>query len=223
MGQYYKPICLTSFEWLYSHEYNHNGLKLMEHSWIGNDFTGVIMKLLTKGEKWYKGRIVWAGDYSSKIYEEENLYSMAYDEDDKEGVKLFKKINPKPCMPDEEQKRAIIVNHSKKEYVRIEDCKPQKDGWIINPLPLLTALGNGGGGGDYAGSCMNFVGRWAFDEISIEFDEKELIGFKKITTIFDEGTEEDGNSEGNEAVVYHNLKGWLKNVDVKRRMIIAKL
>ncbi len=58
MGQYYKPINIDNKQWLYSHEYNHNGLKLMEHSWIGNDFVGAVMSLMVKGGDWFKKRIV---------------------------------------------------------------------------------------------------------------------------------------------------------------------
>lgn len=34
--------------------------------------------------------------------------------------------------------------------------------FILHPLPLLTCLGNGKGGGDYRGTCMEWVGAWAF-------------------------------------------------------------
>jgi len=57
------------------------------------------------------------------------------------------------------------VNHTKKEYV----VKPRKGEY--HPLSLLTAEGNGRGGGDYRGS--GDVGRWARDIISMEDDIPE--------------------------------------------------
>jgi hypothetical protein len=38
----------------------------------------------------------------------------------------------------------------------------------LHPLPLLTAEGNGRGGGDYDGPNMDMVGTWARDVISME-------------------------------------------------------
>ncbi len=90
MGQYYKPISLNKEgqlvnEWVLSHDYN-NGLKLMEHSWLGNDFVSVVETLLIPGGKWYKKGIVWAGDYADEETDSKtNLYSRCKDEN---------KINP---------------------------------------------------------------------------------------------------------------------------------
>ena len=41
----------------------------------------------------------------------------------------------------------------------------------FHPLPLLTANGNGRGGGDYLGSDMDLVGSWAGDRIAVANDE----------------------------------------------------
>jgi hypothetical protein len=53
-----------------------------------------------------------------------------------------------------------IVNHTKKVYVK-------KTG-DLHPLPILTAEGNGRGGGDYHGPNIDMVGTWARDVISME-------------------------------------------------------
>jgi hypothetical protein len=63
MGQYYKPIILgntpkegeheTVKAWMYSHEYD-NGLKLMEHSYQGNNFVSTFEKQLTRRGEHYK-------------------------------------------------------------------------------------------------------------------------------------------------------------------------
>ena len=63
MGQYYKPIILEPRggvkAWFYSHEYG-NGLKLMEHSYIGNSFCNAVENYLTNNPQ----RLVWAGYYA---------------------------------------------------------------------------------------------------------------------------------------------------------------
>lgn len=41
------------------------------------------------------------------------------------------------------------------------------DRFIVHPLPLLTSLGNGKGGGDYHGLNMEWVGAWALHAIEV--------------------------------------------------------
>lgn len=174
MGQYYKPVNTKTLEWLYSHNYD-NGLELMEHSYVGNNFVGAVMALMVPGGKWHKAPIVWAGDY----YDEEGktpYWDMAKDENC---------LAPKISMSEEDQKKAILVNHTKKQFVRYDELpKPDKYGWVINPLPLLTACGNGRGGGDYHDDNSDYkkVGIWANDILSIETEEPE--NYKKIKVRF---------------------------------------
>lgn len=53
--------------------------------------------------------------------------------------------------------------------------EPEKHGYykidelIVHPLPLLTSLGNGKGGGDYAGTNMEWVGAWALHPIGVVY------------------------------------------------------
>lgn len=66
MGQYYMPVIIDQREnpkvlcTAYSHEFN-NGLKLMEHSWMGNKFVRAFESLLVMDGP---VRVVWAGDYA---------------------------------------------------------------------------------------------------------------------------------------------------------------
>lgn len=179
MGQYYKPINIESMEWLYSHDYG-NGLKLTEHSYIGNSFVGAVMKLLVKGGSWYKKPIVWCGDYFSEKGEEDY-----YDK-----VKDNKKIFLKEGLSEKEQDKAILVNHTKKQYV-LYSKQPaiDEDGWKQNPLPLLTALGNQRGGGDYYGLNEDKIGIWARDVLSIEFDIPK--NYKELKITFNENIKND--------------------------------
>lgn len=176
---------IESMEWLYSHDYG-NGLKLMEHSYIGNKFVGAVMKLMTKGNKWHKKPIVWCGDYFSEEGEEDY-----YDK-----VEDNKRLKPYEWMQDIEQKKAILVNHTKKEYARfytfpLDEIKKKvidrlegNDEWVINILPLLTALGNGRGGGDYHGINEDKLGIWARDILSVEFEVPE--GYNELKVEFKE-------------------------------------
>jgi len=81
MGQYYKPICIDTKEYLNAHHYD-NGLKLMEHSWIGNNFVCAVEGMLTPKGHWHNKHIVWAGDYMDK-----NIFIP--EEDKKELLKRY--------------------------------------------------------------------------------------------------------------------------------------
>lgn len=160
MGQYYRTVNLKTMEWLHSHDYG-SFLKLTEHSWIGNNFVGAAMTLLTFGNRWYKSPIVWAGDYYGDRGKEIDYYDKVEDEKQLKDIK---------SMTEKRQLKAILVNHTKKQYVLYNQVK-DNDGWRKNPLPILTALGNGRGGGDYSSNNPDFdkVGIWARDILSIEF------------------------------------------------------
>ena len=175
MGQYYKAGVLAENKktikgWVYSHEYD-NGLKLMEHSYIGNNFVSAFESLIKSKPE----RVVWAGDYADSCKgNKTNVYSRCNDKN---------KLSPteKPTTTE----TRFIVNHSKKEFVdkfkvpEIENWKGAK----IHPLPLLTCEGNGRGGGDFRGE-NEYVGSWARDVISVE--SKKPIGYTEIVPNFEE-------------------------------------
>jgi len=173
MGQYYKAINLDNKQWLNS---SGGGLKLTEHSWVGNDFVGRIMNLMLETGEWFKKRIVWAGDYYGDEGDEIDHYKQAGSSN---------KIDPLIYMTAANQKRAKLINHTKKLYVRYDEM-PDKDGWVVNPLPILTALGNGRGGGDYSESQPDCdkVGIWAGDVLSISFTVPKSKWYKKLVVSF---------------------------------------
>jgi hypothetical protein len=153
MGQYYKPVNLDTKEWLYSHKYN-NGLKLMEHSWIGNNFVAAVVGLIVKGGAWYGNRIAWAGDYADNEPNTKlNLYSMSKDN---------KLIQPLPY----EGNVRYLKNLDTKEFVDLKKV-PAVETWQIHPLPLLTCEGNGRGGGDY-NKNSDLVGKWARQRVVMQ-------------------------------------------------------
>lgn len=66
MGQYYMPTLIStdgSVRTLYSHDYE-NGLKLMEHSYVGNNFVNAVLTLIWENPL----RLAWIGDYSNDVY-----------------------------------------------------------------------------------------------------------------------------------------------------------
>jgi hypothetical protein len=187
MGQYYKPININKKEWLYSHDYN-NGLKLMEHSYIGNNFVNAVENLLIEGGSWFKNKIVWAGDYADEEptsewtnlkdeYPNKCLYSIIGIEKNEIKPKNTKKID---------KKYRYLCNFDRKEYVDYEAVKEIEKDWKINPLPLLTAEGNGRGGGDFHedGIGSVFVGTWARNKIGIMVEIPK--GFTELDPNFKE-------------------------------------
>ena len=166
MGQYYRvlienkdghPIRVSP------NEYN-VGLKLTEHSWWENYFVNRIVAYLLNNPK----RVAWVGDYSQEepVSMKYNLHSLAYNTKfsilEVGGKEIFK------------EKKTLdgfyLVNHTKKIYLDCDKYKAHsnKNEWIIHPLPLLTAVGNGLGGGDYHGINEEDVGSWCYDTISVQ-------------------------------------------------------
>lgn len=165
MGQYFRSVLkqnnkVTVYNGNVDNQYTM--AKLMEHSWWENELLKAI------GNKLYKtkGQLAWVGDYA---------------EDDE----LKKITNGKlSCNKVWSDKKAIglnksgfsfdgkyLCNHTKKCYINLDEYYDKNvfdGGWCINPLSLLTAIGNGRGGGDYRGVNEDLVGSWAWDVLSIE-------------------------------------------------------
>lgn len=146
----------------------YTGVKLMEHSWIGNRFMNSISAYIYKNPT----KVAWVGDYADDFewgYTAENqpdpkdLWSCAWGEDTQSDC-----IKQLPF----DYKGKYLCNHTKKtalsfdKYIELSE----RDGWIVHPLSLLTACGNGLGGGDYRDNGYNYedVGFWCNDVISIE-------------------------------------------------------
>ena len=175
MGQYYFPAFLaknkkTVLAWFYSHDYG-NGLKLMEHSYLTNDFVAQV-------EAHMKGtpqRLVWAGDYAENCTSRKsNVYSRCNDNNKGSHESIF---------PWSETR--YILNHTKKLFVDKNKAPHGKGEWSdyqVHPLPLLTCEGNGLGGGDYRLENPN-TGTWSRDLISV--DSKVPDGFKELVPNFE--------------------------------------
>lgn len=143
-----------------------NGLKLTEHSWIGNTFMDGVLEAIEDRP----ARVAWVGDYAAESEDYTTLYTPAVY--DKMWGEHELKDQPFKRVP-EKHKDGYLINHSTYQYIDLEKYYEEgsKDGWCVHPLSLLTAIGNGRGGGDYARwnkplLNQDMVGIWAMDIIS---------------------------------------------------------
>lgn len=162
------------------------GLKLMEHSYYGNHTINAVCALLFQKPMY----IAWVGDYceTDKRTSRElrkTLYNACYVGD---YCEVWNKV-------DRSNKWKYLVNHTTKQYLDLEkhfemchenDTFGNGEYICIHPLPLLVAIGNGLGGGDYYEGYVNYdkTGKWAWNKISIE--ENSPKNYKEIVCPFSE-------------------------------------
>jgi len=210
MGQYYKAINISRAEFLSSYAYD-NGAKLMEHSWIGNSFVGHAMvrlcdeSMIASSKKlaaipfagsWANDKIVWAGDYMDEdIFMPDNYKTMIENSDDDDiksintlygwALEFFHEEKDKHKNYDVvfSLKDVYFLNHDTKEFMKIPS-KPDPKEWVVNPVSLLLASGNGRGGGDYSGDDEDLVGIWA--GCSVCLSRKVPSDYKEISPNFNE-------------------------------------
>ena len=194
-GQYFRPVLMKNGRTtIYNRNINkkYQFAKLTEHSWWLNPICNYVAKQLYCE----RGRLAWVGDYA----EDSELKELGMNKNMKQvwdskgtGITL-----------DEEQftfslDNKFLCNHDKRLYVNLNEYRKISNSsksilgkdWILHPLSLLTAVGNGRGGGDYYDSyypCLDLVGTWAWDSISIE--DKAPEGYEKLDLCFMELTSE---------------------------------
>jgi len=170
MGQYYLALILGEKgahsteiirQAINPHHYS-NGGKLLEHGYVGNNFMEAVEAQLMPKSPFFKSRLVWAGDYADAEPDGVNLYYTAH-----ENKELFSEKQPSTDMP------LYVINHSKQVYFLKTSRK-------IHPLCILTAEGNGRGGGDYHGLDEELAGTWARDVISVEHTPPSDYTLKKF-------------------------------------------
>ena len=154
--------------------------KLLEHSWMGNVVTDAVAAEMYK----WPMRLLWCGDYAEEDEVRDTTHGAVEYKDlwgDAEPSHEFARV-------DFDYSGKWLCNHDKKLAIDIDDYwrKADKDGWVICPFSLLTALGNGRGGGDYHEGNSDFdkVGTWAWDLISIEDEKPE--GYEVFDVVFKE-------------------------------------
>lgn len=176
MGQYYMPLIKRGNEYT-AYDLN-DGLKLMEHSWLYNGDVNGIAEMLYKSP----AQLAWVGDYADETEEEKAIHDRTWSE----------YVHPQelPTGDGYFTENKFLVNHDKKEYIDIRHYteKSMYDDWCPHPLSLMTAMGNGRGGGDYHSPVnADMVGSWAMDTISVE--DEAPVGFKELDVWFSEDPE----------------------------------
>lgn len=181
MGQYYMPVIKRGnvLRRVYSHDF-HNGLKLMEHSYIDNNFVNVVANEILENP----AQLYWLGDYAEVgDFISESMFNRVY------GYAWRRSRNSKttvegPIQEFDWTKDWYYINKTKKQYMKM----PKPGDWVITPLSLLTAIGNGRGGGDYR-KDNTMIGYWAGDKVYLS-REKPNNKYTDITTDVDFGKEE---------------------------------
>lgn len=189
MGQYYKLLCVNRREKLSKDDY---GAKLMESAWAGNDLTTSLYYMLMRN--WSEKIVVNIGDYAdtdkdwavlvNKLSKRFKINSYPEYLDETKTYKSlhntaddYKKVERKPTIKRKDLGRIYGLNLDKKEFVDLNvlpvtDVYKYEGGetvYAVEPISLLTAMGNGLGGGDYhtEDESTPYVGSWAGDRISV--------------------------------------------------------
>lgn len=198
MGQYYK-IGMKINGQVISNDRKYTDsdyvmAKLMEHSYIGNWLLDSVAAAIYKENCEHNEpvRLAWVGDYAdedngkevSNITNGELTYDNVWGGNPLTPNHVFNRVKHFGYH------NRFLVNLDKKVYISFDwylkyAKENHKDtGLIINPISLLTAIGNGRGGGDYSGTHEDLVGSWAWDRITIT--DKAPAGFEELKITFEE-------------------------------------
>lgn len=205
MGQYYRALLIGKRRKALvatPHDFD-NLSKLTEHSWVTNALVDGVMEQLKDNPQ----RVAWMGDYADEVAKESVGLGDGFIKDEATLLKCYKKAwgnrttTVKPTnlgTVNEWAEHCFLVNNTKRVYIDMEEyikrsgCQPgwdkSGDVWCVAPLPLLTCIGNGRGGGDYFSEVgKQWVGTWAFDEIFVtmqrpgeEYVENHEITFMEV-------------------------------------------
>lgn len=176
MGQYYMPIVqatkITKKRKVVKKMFAFNIADLNESKKIAHhcEFESLISKIVSNfmvqlNKDGFDTQLVWLGDYAQHSFTPgKDLYDkMKY-----KTVKLHFDIGLDKMVIDGvtpfkiNTRHYFLINKEKNEYVSLESYAGS-----CCPLILLTADGNGKGGGDYFGNDFEYVGRWKYDTIVI--------------------------------------------------------
>lgn len=189
MGQYYKLVNIDKREivepWAIG-----CGAKLMEWSYCRAEMACALMNLMA--ENWKGDRVYVVGDYAEADDPKEPFYKALADTlreigaGDLYGYASEKFRNITGNVDTEFKDWQYIYNHETKQYIDLRQCPvewawcdTEKNEYFISkvaPLPLLLAMGNGRGGGDYHSNHHNYdlVGSWCDSVKSIEITDGRI-------------------------------------------------
>ena len=212
MGQYYIATVIDesdNIETLHPHDFD-NGAKLMEFSLCGNLFVNAVLSLIHNK----RAKVAFIGDYADEPFGDsedfytsvmpketyERYYQAAWSGYEKLKLRKYHIPESSKTLLETDTFGTYLVNHDRGEYIDIAAyIKASKvfqwnHWWAINPLPLLTACGNGLGGGDFNSRYIGSenVGLWAF--ATLEYTSLIPLEYKQVSFVFKEVEADD--SEG---------------------------
>lgn len=190
MGQYFRPILgdkygLNCKVFDRSVDGEYTLAKLLEHSWWCNPFVNAFSEFLYNETS----RTCWVGDYADEPDDFDFQNCSAF------YVPCYKEVwgetisTNTVSSSDFTLDGKFLLNHDTKQFIDLDEYKSasvDKHGWVIHPLPLLTAVGNDRGGGDFHEGNTGFdnVGIWAWQLLS--FVDKTPKDFSKFNLVFKE-------------------------------------
>ena len=167
-----------------------NGYKLMEWAHSGNQMNLALTNKIA-GD-WKGDRVYVLGDYADETGPgEEGFAAVAkmLDENGIEPPNLFPYVykNFKNISDDcdvEDYGYRYLYNHKTRQVIDLAKLpiewgwysKEEKQGGIVSiaPLPVLIAIGNGRGGGDYYGVNEEYAGSWCDSIEHVEFSREPI-------------------------------------------------
>jgi len=166
MGAYYEAV-IDSKERYSPHRVG-DGLKLMEHAYLSNEYCMSVEYMLLENPS----RLTWLCDY----HETDDIFK-----------KTWSQINEGEYfpVPNSYSKHAIcryFINHSKKMFIDSKKLEKLNPDWCIHPLPILcNSETKSAGGGDYHPECYQRA-TWCNDVIEVVTDLDSVpIEYKDVT------------------------------------------
>ena len=156
---------------------------LWQNLWKKNPFVNAFCEYLYNKPS----RVIWCGDYGDEpedfcFYNCSAFYVPSYRAIWGDKVKAIGVSSSTFSLDNK-----FLVNYDTKEYIDLNEYKAASvDKHGIHPLPLLTAVGNDRGGGDFHEGNTGYenVGIWAWHLISI--DDKPPKDFSEFPLMFKE-------------------------------------
>lgn len=189
MGQYYLIANMNKRELLCVNG-KHPGLKLLEIAANKNDSLALINQM---AESWKGDSVFLIGDYADLSSDDVTYFKTLQIWTDKlhlnESLYNYVRDNFKNVEGDIADKGyRFLYNHDNKVYIDLLHIPTSKEStyektFYFSPLPLLIAMGNGRGGGDYLRRNNDkFVGSWCDSISSVEItkEPKDELGYSEF-------------------------------------------
>lgn len=148
-----------------------NGLKLMEHSYVRNNYVLTIMAMLFNNPQ----KLVWLCDYHEPDENTKASWETINDSSYSEDLSL-----------DQANNKYFIINHDKNCFIDVEKLiqlykeDENYSEWMIHPIPLLCNSDESAlGGGDYHPRDSRRA-TWCEDLIETSFEPPKK-GFVDVT------------------------------------------